>query len=49
MLKVIYHHAKFGGAQISPAAGQPKTTKFICYWQHCVQQSDGIKITVLRG
>ena len=25
MLEVLYHHAKFGGARISPAAGWPKT------------------------
>ena len=28
MLEVLYHHAKFGGARISPAAGQPKTLSF---------------------
>ena len=29
MLEVLYHHAKFGGAQISPAAGaeRPKNAE----------------------
>ena len=29
MLEVLYHHAKFGGARISPAAGVPKTLSFL--------------------
>ena len=28
MLEVLYHHAKFGGAGISPAAGVAKTLSF---------------------
>jgi len=29
--RVLYHHAKFGGARISPAAGWPKTLSiFVC-------------------
>ena len=28
MLEVLYHHAKFGGARISPAAGAAKTVEF---------------------
>ena len=28
MLEVLYHHVKFGGAQISPAAGVAKNVKF---------------------
>ena len=28
MLEVLYHHAKFGGARISPAAGVPKNVEF---------------------
>ena len=28
MLEVLYHHAKFGGARISPAAGVAKTLSF---------------------
>ena len=28
MLKVLYHHAKFGGARISPAAGVAKNAEF---------------------
>ena len=28
MLEVLYHHARFGGAQISPAAGVAKNVKF---------------------
>jgi len=31
MLEVLYHYAKFGGTQISPATGQPKTLSyFVC-------------------
>ena len=28
MLEVLYHHAKFGGARISPASGVAKTLSF---------------------
>ena len=28
MLEVLYHHAKFGGARISPAAGAAKKDEF---------------------
>ena len=30
MLEVLYHHAKFGGARISPAAGIAKNVEFFC-------------------
>ena len=30
MLKILYHHAKFGRAQISPAAGAAKNVEFFC-------------------
>ena len=30
MLEVLYHHAKFGGARISPAAGTAKNVEFFC-------------------
>ena len=30
MLEVLYHHAKFGGARISPAAGLAKNVEFFC-------------------
>jgi len=29
VLEVLYHHAKFGGARISPAAGVAKTLSFL--------------------
>jgi len=29
VLEVLYHHAKFGGARISPADGAPKTLSFL--------------------
>ena len=29
MLEVLYHHAKFGGARISPAAGVAKIVEFL--------------------
>jgi len=28
VLEVLYHHAKFGGARISPAAGAAKNIEF---------------------
>ena len=30
MLEVLYHHAKFGGARISPATGAAKNVEFFC-------------------
>ena len=30
MLEILYHHAKFGEAQISPAAGVAKNVEFFC-------------------
>ena len=30
MLEVLYHHGKFGGAWISPAAGVAKNVEFFC-------------------
>ena len=30
MLEVLYHHAKFGGARISPAAGVAKNVEIFC-------------------
>ena len=30
MFGVLYHHAKFGEAQISPAAGVAKNVEFFC-------------------
>ena len=30
MLEVLCHHAKFGGARISPAAGAAKNVEFVC-------------------
>jgi len=30
LLEVLYHHAKFGGARISPAAGAAKNVEFLC-------------------
>ena len=30
MLEVLYHHAKFGGAGISPAAGAAKNVEIFC-------------------
>ena len=30
MLEVLYHHAKFGGARISFAAGVAKNVEFFC-------------------
>jgi len=30
VLKVLYHHARFGGARISPAAAVAKNVEFFC-------------------
>jgi len=30
VLAVLYHHAKFGGARISRAAGMAKNVQFLC-------------------
>jgi len=30
VLEVLYHHTKFGGARISPAAGAAKKVEFFC-------------------
>jgi len=30
VLEVLYHHAKFGRARISPAAGVAKNVEFFC-------------------
>jgi len=30
VLRVLYHHAKFGGARISPTAGAAKKVEFFC-------------------
>ena len=36
VLEVLYHHAKFGGARISPAAGVAKKLSFlsVCLFVH---------------
>ena len=36
MLEVLYHHAKFGGARISPAAGVAKNVEFFVCLFVCV-------------
>jgi len=36
MLKVLYHHAKFGGAWISPAAGAAKNAEFFVCLSACL-------------
>ena len=36
MLEVLYHHAKFGGARISPAAGAAKNVEFFVCLSVCV-------------
>ena len=36
MLEVLYHHAKFGGVQISPAAGAAKNVDFFVCRSVCL-------------
>jgi len=31
VLEVLYHHAKFGGARLSPTAGAAKNVEFFCF------------------
>jgi len=35
MLEVLYHHAKFGGARISPADGAAKNVEFFVCLSVC--------------
>ena len=44
MLEVLYHHAKFGGARISPAAG---VTKNVANWQQSDKVEHGCTTTNL--
>ena len=39
MLEVLYHHAKFGGARISPAAGAAKNVEFLSV-RHAFERRD---------
>ena len=36
MLEVLYHHAKFGGAWISPATGVAKNVEFFVCFSVCL-------------
>jgi len=36
VLQFLYHHAKFGGARISPAAGVAKNVEFFCLMSVCL-------------
>ena len=36
MLEVLYHHAKFGGARISPGAGVAKNVEFFVCLSVCL-------------
>jgi len=36
VLEVLYHHAKFGGARISPAAGAAKNVEFFICLSVCL-------------
>jgi len=36
VLEVLYHHAKFGGAWISPAAGAAKSVEFFVCLSVCL-------------
>ena len=45
MLEVLYHHAKFGGARISPAAGVAKNVEFF-YLSVCL--SVCLSVTLLN-
>ena len=46
MLEVLYHHAKFGGARISPAAGVAKNVEFFFILSVCL--SVCLSVTLLN-
>ena len=46
MLEVLYHHAKFGGARISPAAGAAKNVEFFVCLYVCL--SVCLSVTLLN-
>ena len=37
MLEVLFHHAKFGGARILPAAGVAKNVELILFVRHAFE------------
>ena len=43
MLEVLYHHAKFGGARISPAAGVAKNVEFFVCLSVCLFVRDAFE------
>ena len=46
MLEVLYHHAKFGGARISPAAGVAKNVEFLSV---CLSVCLSVTLLNVRG
>ena len=47
MLEVLYHHAKFGGSRISPAAGVAKNVEFFCLFV-CLSVCLFVSVTLLN-
>jgi len=43
MLEVLYHHAKYGGALISPAAGVAKNVEFFVCLSVCLSVPDAFE------
>jgi len=46
VLKVLYHRAKFGGAQISPAAGTAKNVEYFCLLQAALRAAQTCRYLV---
>ena len=44
MLEVLYHHAKFGGARISPAAGVAKNVEFFVCLSVCPSRFLNVRV-----
>jgi len=45
---ITIHHAKFGGARMSPAVRVAKNVEFFCYRQHCAKRNAPL-FNLLRG
>jgi len=43
MLDVLYHHAKFGGARVSPVAGVAKNVEFFVSLSVCLSVTSEIE------
>jgi len=49
MLEVLYHHAKFGGDRISPAAGVEKKVEFFLFVHHACSVRHAYDVTLVTS